>query len=96
MATSKKQQPPFVINDHRLGIITCGEGHVNFNLVGRQLFAGTLVYLGPGTIINPICFSEDFELIGIGLFADFPNPAFFCKYFKRLTAMTPLEYRGKE
>ena len=69
-----QQQPPFVINDHRLGIITCGEGHVNFNLVGRQLFAGTLVYLGPGTIINPICFSEDFELIGIGLFADFPMP----------------------
>ncbi|MGN0050468.1 MAG: hypothetical protein ACI37N_04680 [Prevotella sp.] len=27
---------------------------------------------------------------------NFPNPAFFCKYFKRLTAMTPLEYRGKE
>lgn len=27
---------------------------------------------------------------------NFPNPAFFCKYFKRLTAMTPLEYRWKE
>ena len=24
---------------------------------------------------------------------NFPNPAFFSKYFKRLTAMTPLEYR---
>ena len=26
---------------------------------------------------------------------DFPNPSFFCKYFKRLTGMTPLEYREK-
>ena len=69
-----QQQSPFVINDHRLGIITRGEGHVNFNLVDRHLFAGTLIYLGPGTIINPICFSEDLELMGIGLFTDFPMP----------------------
>ena len=69
-----QQQPPFVINDHRLGIITHGEGHINFNLMDRHLSAGTLIYLGPGTIINPIHFSDDFELMGIGLFADFPMP----------------------
>ena len=69
-----KQQPPFVINDHRLGIITHGEGHINFNLMDRHLSAGTLIYLGPGTIINPIHFSDDLELMGIGLFADFPMP----------------------
>ena len=69
-----QQQPPFVINDHRLGIITHGEGHINFNLMDRHLSAGTLIYLGPGTIINPIHFSDDFVLMGIGLFADFPMP----------------------
>ena len=69
-----QQQPPFVINDHRLGIITHGEGHINFNLMDRHLSAGTLIYLGPGTIINPIHFSDDFELMGIGLFSDFPMP----------------------
>ena len=69
-----QQQPPFVINDHRLGIIPHGEGHINFNLMDRHLSAGTLVYLGPGTIIDPIHFSDDLELMGIGLFADFPMP----------------------
>ena len=69
-----QQQPPFVINDHRLGMITRGEGLVNFNLVDRHLKAGTLIYIGPGTIIHPIHFSDDLEIQGIGLFADFPMP----------------------
>ena len=66
--------PPFVINDYRLGIVIRGEGDVNFNLVDRHLQKGTLIYLGPGTIINPIRFSDDLELMGIALFADFPMP----------------------
>ena len=69
-----QQQPPFVINDHRLGMIVRGEGIVNFNLVDRHLKAGTLIYIGPGTIIHPIHFSDDLEIQGIGLFADFPMP----------------------
>ena len=69
-----QQQPPFVINDHRLGMIVRGEGLVNFNLVDRHLSAGTLIYIGPGTIIHPIRFSDDLEIQGIGLFADFPMP----------------------
>ena len=69
-----QQQPPFVINDHRLGMITRGEGLVNFNLVDHHLSAGTLIYIGPGTIINPIRYSDDLEIQGIGLFADFPMP----------------------
>ena len=69
-----QQTPPFVINDHRLGIITRGEGEVNFLLVDHHLTEGTLIYIGPGTIITPIRFSNDLELQGIGLFADFPMP----------------------
>ena len=69
-----QQQPPFVINDHRLGLIVRGEGIVNFNLVDRHLSAGTLIYIGPGTIIHPIHFSDDLEIQGIVLFADFPMP----------------------
>ena len=69
-----QQTPPFVINDHRLGIITRGEGEVNFNLVDHHLTEGTLIYIGPGTLITPIRFSNDLELQGIGLFADFPMP----------------------
>jgi len=68
------QKPPFVINDHRLGFIVRGEGRVNFNLVDRHISAGTLIYLAPGTIINPISFSDDLEIFGFTLFADFPMP----------------------
>jgi transcriptional regulator GlxA family with amidase domain len=55
-------------------MIVHGEGIVNFNLVDRHLKAGTLIYIGPGTIIHPIRFSDDLEIQGIGLFADFPMP----------------------
>lgn len=69
-----QQTPPFVINDHRLGVILRGEIDVNFNLVDRHMTAGTLVYLGPGSVINPTRFSDDLEMMGVGLFADFPMP----------------------
>ena len=58
-----RHKPPFFINDHRFGIIVKGEAHINFNLQDRHVSAGTLVYLGPGTIINPIRLSmRDFQL----------------------------------
>lgn len=69
-----QQNPPFIINDHRFGIIIRGEGDVNFNLQDRHVTAGTLVYLGPGTIIYPIRFSPDLEIYGIALFPQFPMP----------------------
>lgn len=69
-----QQRPPFVINDHRLGLFVRGEADINFNLQDRHLTGGTLVYIGPGTIISPVHLSHDIEVYGIGLFADFPMP----------------------
>ena len=69
-----RHKPPFIINDHRFGMIINGEAHINFNLQDRHVTAGTLVYLGPGTIINPIRLSDDLRIFGIGLFTDFPMP----------------------
>lgn len=69
-----QQGPPFIINDHRFGMVLAGEGHINFNLHDRVVKAGTLVYLGPGTIINPIGITENLEIYGTALFADFPMP----------------------
>ena len=69
-----RQKPPFTINDHRFGIILSGEAHINFNLQDRHVTAGTLVYIGPGTIINPIRLSDDLRIYGMALFADFPMP----------------------
>ena len=69
-----QSQPPFIIDDYRLGILVSGELHVNINLVERHIAPGTIVFLGPGTIISPISFSGNIELYGLGLFADFPMP----------------------
>ena len=69
-----RQKPPFTINDHRFGIILSGEARINFNLQDRHVTAGTLVYIGPGTIINPIRLSNDLRIYGMALFADFPMP----------------------
>ena len=69
-----RQKPPFTINDHRFGIILSGEARINFNLQDRHVTAGTLVYIGPGTIINPIRLSNDLRVYGMALFADFPMP----------------------
>ncbi len=68
------QQPPFLINDYRMGILVHGEICVNVNLVEKRLHEGTLVFIGPGTIISPISFSENIEIYGIGLSPDFPMP----------------------
>lgn len=68
------QQSLFTIDDHRLGMIVGGEADICFNLVDRHLSAGTLVYLGPGSIVSPIRFSEDLEVYGIALFNAFNMP----------------------
>lgn len=69
-----QQNVPFIIKDHRLGLIAGGEGVVSLNLVDRHLQTGMLVYLGPGTIINPVSISDHFEIFGIILFPDFAMP----------------------
>ena len=69
-----QQQPPFTIDDHRLGIIMRGKLRVNLNLVEKEIGAGTLMFIGPGSIITPISVSPDLEVYGFGLSADFPMP----------------------
>ena len=62
------------IRDHRLGIIMSGEAEININLQDRHLKSGTLVYIGPGTIIHPKHLSADLRIFGMGLFSNFPMP----------------------
>jgi len=69
-----RQKPPFAINDHRLGIIIRGEADIIINLQDRHLTSGTLVYIGPGTIIHPKRLSPDLRIYGMGLFSNFPMP----------------------
>ena len=70
----KQSQPPFTIDDYRLGILVRGEAHISINLVERHITPGTLIFLGPGTIVSPISFSDELEVYGLGLFYDFPMP----------------------
>ena len=69
-----RQKPPFAINDYRLGIIMNGEAKITINLQDRHLTSGTLVYIGPGTIIHPKRLSPDLRIFGMGLFSNFPMP----------------------
>ena len=83
----QQNQPPFVIDDYRMGIFMSGEARVSINLVERHITPGTLVFLGPGTIISPISFSGKLEIYGVGLFADFPMPF--------ATGQTPSYFNGQ-
>lgn len=69
-----QSQPPFTIDDYRLGVFVRGEAHISINLVERHITPGTLIFLGPGTLINPIRFNGDIEIYGMALFAGFPMP----------------------
>ena len=69
-----QQNPPFAIDDYRFGVLIRGQAVVNFNLVEKRFGPGTLVYLGPGSIINPVSISEDIEIYGVVLFDHFPMP----------------------
>ena len=69
-----RQKAPFIINDHRMGIILKGKGVTNVNLVDRELHAGMFLYVSPGSIVTPKSFSDDFEFSGIALFEGFPMP----------------------
>ena len=69
-----QQHPPFAIDDYRFGIIMRGSLRVVFNLVEKKLEEGTLVFLGPGTIITPLWLSDDLEIFGMALFSTYAMP----------------------
>ncbi len=65
---------PFIIDDHRFGIVTQGEATVTINLQEKTLCAGMMAFLAPGSIITDIHFSPDFDVRGLALFASYPMP----------------------
>ena len=69
-----QHKPPFVFNDFRVGLIAKGRARARFNLVEKDLRPGTLFFVGPGAILQPISFSDELEIYGIALFDDFPMP----------------------
>ena len=65
---------PFVVGDYRLGIVVQGEARGVVNLTEQRLTPGTIAFIGPGTIVQPLAVSPDFRLKGLILFPDFPLP----------------------
>ena len=70
----QQHKPPFIINDFRMGLVEKGQVVVRVNLVEKQLEPGMLLFVGPGTIVHPVSYTDDLEIYGIGLFDDFPMP----------------------
>ena len=70
----QQHKPPFIINDFRMGLIAKGHAVVRVNLVEKQLESGMLLFVGPGTILHPVSYTDDLEIYGIGLFDDFLMP----------------------
>ena len=69
-----RQKPPYTIDDYRFGIIVRGEMRGNINLVEKRIGAGTMIFVGPGSVLSPIHFSPDLEVYGIGFSSGFPLP----------------------
>jgi AraC family transcriptional activator of pobA len=61
---------PFLVEDYRMGMIVRGQLRGIINLQEHTLQEGTIVFITPGTIVEPLEVSDDFLLEGMGLPAD--------------------------
>ncbi len=61
---------PYLLEDYRMGIVKRGYMHGIINLQEYKIEAGSLIFITPGTIVEPIDMSEDFQIMGIGVPAD--------------------------
>lgn len=61
---------PYLLEDYRMGIVKRGYMHGILNLQEYKIEAGSLIFITPGTIVEPLDMSEDFQVMGIGIPAD--------------------------
>ena len=69
------RQTPLLIDDYRLGLVLEGRIHSRVGLVERHIGPGTLVFIGPGTIVQPLAVTERVRIKGIALFGGPPLTA---------------------
>lgn len=62
--------PPYLLDDFRMGFIRRGTVTGIINLKEVHLSAGNLVFITPGSIVEPIEASDDFSLEGVGMSAE--------------------------
>lgn len=63
-------QGPYLLDDYRIGIIRRGEMHNRVNLQEYRLREGMAVFITPGSIVEPLEISDDFQVMGMGIPAD--------------------------
>ena len=61
---------PYLLEDYRLGYIRQGSMHGIINLQEYTVTAGHIIFITPGTIVEPLGVSDDFLLMGMGVPAD--------------------------
>ncbi len=66
----KPTASPYLLEDYRLGIITQGSMHGIINLKEYTVGAGSVVFVSPGSIVEPLGMSDDFRIAGMGVPAD--------------------------
>ncbi len=61
---------PYLLEDFRLGIVTKGSMRSIINLQEYHVEAGDIMFVTPGSIVEPLEVSDDFCLRGMGVSAD--------------------------
>ena len=61
---------PYLLEDYRMGLVLRGKLHGYINLREYVIEEGSIVFVTPGTIVEPIDVSDDFLMQGVGLPAD--------------------------
>lgn len=61
---------PYLMEDYRLGIVKNGFMHGIINLQEYQVEAGSIIFICPGSIVDPMEMSNDFQVMGVGIPAD--------------------------
>ncbi len=61
---------PYLLEDYRLGYIKRGYMRGSIDLQEYTITAGHIVFITPGTIVEPIEISDDFLLVGMGVHSD--------------------------
>lgn len=61
---------PYLLEDYRLGYIKQGYMRGSINLQEYSITAGHMVFITPGTIVEPIEISDDFIIMGMGIHSD--------------------------
>ncbi len=63
-------QSPFLLDDYRLGVVKRGKMRTNINLQECSFEPNDVVFVCPGSIVEPIEMSNDLTLMGIGIPSD--------------------------